>query len=95
MPSVRAVLFACLTLPLLLAGTAVHASQQLGHMFVALTAAEGAPEALRSILLANVDSYVAGATGPDIALISFRWRRSSGSVIPVTGRTTTGPAPSP
>lgn len=51
--------------------TVVGASQQLGHMFMALTAAEGAPEPLRSVLLSNVDSYVAGATGPDIALISF------------------------
>jgi hypothetical protein len=71
MPRVRATVSVCLTLSLLLAGTVVHASQQLGHMFMALAASEGAPEALRSILLANVDSYVAGATGPDIALISF------------------------
>ncbi len=40
-------------------------------MFIALNAAQDAPEALRSILLSNLDAYVAGATGPDIALIAF------------------------
>jgi hypothetical protein len=67
MPSVRAVLFACLTVPLLLAGTAVHASEQLGHLFMALTAAEGAPEPLRSVLLSNV------------AGTSSRWRQGEPS----------------
>lgn len=69
---VRPAVLVGLALSLVLSGTTdVRASQQLGHVFMALTAAEGAPEPLRSALLENVDSFVAGATGPDIALITF------------------------
>ena len=65
-------LVACLSLLVLLAfATLAHASQQLGHMFMALSAAEDAPDALRALLLSNLDAYVAGATGPDIALLTF------------------------
>lgn len=61
-----------LTVSVLLVFTGVGlASQQLGHIFMALTAFDDAPEGLWATLYQNLDSYVAGATGPDIALISF------------------------
>lgn len=47
------------------------ASQQLGHMYVALTAFAGAPPELFEVLYANLGSYVAGAVGPDICLLTY------------------------
>jgi len=50
---------------------AACASQGAGHVYVALKAREQAPPALKAILDANEQAYLAGATGPDIALTTY------------------------
>lgn len=46
-------------------------SQAPGHIYVALKAREQAPENIRAIIDANLSAYLAGATGPDIALTTY------------------------
>lgn len=63
-------------LALALAGallSAVHAlaSQAPGHVYVALKAREQAPAPVRAIIDANLPAYLAGSTGPDIALTTY------------------------
>ncbi len=48
-----------------------HASQGAGHVYVALKTMEQAPPAVRAIIDANPNAYLAGATGPDIALTTW------------------------
>jgi hypothetical protein len=50
---------------------AVHASQGAGHVYVALKAFEQCPQAVRDIITSNPNAYLAGATGPDIALTTW------------------------
>lgn len=63
-----------IALPVLLILTcciAGEASQGAGHVYVALRAREQAPPQVRAIIDSNLKSYLAGATGPDIALTSY------------------------
>ena len=52
-------------------GLTGYASQGAGHVYVALKALEQAPPAVRAIIDANQAAYLAGATGPDIALTTY------------------------
>lgn len=47
------------------------ASQAIAHQYVALQALANAPEPARSICTNNLDAYLAGSTGPDIALTTY------------------------
>lgn len=60
-----------LLIGLLLLSCAAWASQSPGHVYVALKAYEQAPPAVRAIIDSNRASYIAGATGPDIALTTY------------------------
>lgn len=56
---------------LLLAVAPTLASQAPGHIYVALKAREAAPAPVRAIIDGNLQAYLAGATGPDIALTTY------------------------
>lgn len=56
---------------LLLVSCSAWASQSPGHVYVALKAYEQAPPAVRAIIDSNRAAYIAGATGPDIALTTY------------------------
>ncbi len=46
-------------------------SQAIAHQYVALQALQSAPEPVKSICTSNLDAYLAGSTGPDIALTTY------------------------
>jgi hypothetical protein len=50
------------------------ASQQPGHIYIALTAMDYLPPGTGKLLIDNLDSYIAGATGPDIGLLAYALR---------------------
>ncbi len=51
--------------------SAGQASQAPGHVYVALRALDQAPQSVKDICNANMDAYLAGTTGPDIALTTY------------------------
>ncbi len=56
---------------LVLLTTSAWASQAPGHGYVALRALDQAPQSVRDLCNANLDAYLAGSAGPDIALTSY------------------------
>jgi|GEM_PF-3524459 len=60
-----------LALAIVLASPEGFASQCPAHFYVAYKALERVPEAVQNIIIANLDAYLAGATGPDIAQTAY------------------------
>lgn len=62
------------------AGSAL-ANQQPAHIYLALRALEQASPAVRAIVDPNLEAYLAGSTGPDIALTVFYARLAMGFAV--------------
>lgn len=60
----------CLFL-LLLVTVSSFASHPLAHVYLALQALEQAPAPIRALLTENLESYAAGAIGPDVSLLAY------------------------
>lgn len=63
--------FGVVVLLMLATSACVFGSQAMGHQYVALRALANAPEKVKTICNNNLDAYLAGSAGPDIALTTY------------------------